>query len=194
MSGVRAKELLAAAVSQAVESGELDDRHRDLRQVADRLGVGIAFVPLPPSKRGQLRRDLSPSSKSGWRIEVNSADPVYVQRFTIAHEFGHLVLHGVASNRADDFDATLDLRGLTPAQLRLREGEANRFAADVLLPEACFRRLAVVKGANADWLSGLFCASRRTVELRASELSVSLYCHRTSSRKERLSDPYGLLS
>jgi Zn peptidase len=77
---------------------------------------------------------------SGWSINndeenqqreiiVNQFEPEYRQRFTIAHEIGHIILgHKGKSYRTDDmtkYKNTID---------RMNEVAANNFAADLIMP------------------------------------------------------------
>ena len=50
------------------------------------------------------------------------------QRFTIAHELGHYLLHGVSSLRIEDSN-----NYYSNMTTRQQESQANRFAADVLM-------------------------------------------------------------
>lgn len=69
-------------------------------------------------------------------IGVNSKHSTTRQRFTIAHEIGHLLLHAPASDEAVHFDEIFMRRDLVSAQgTDLREVEANLFAAELLMPE-----------------------------------------------------------
>ena len=89
------------------------------------------LVPIPPSSSGVK-----------WVIVVNDAHAAVRQRFTIAHELGHILLHKYTSPHADgrvrvrfrDYDSS---RGSD-----LEEIEANGFAAELLMPERIIRSLA----------------------------------------------------
>jgi Zn-dependent peptidase ImmA (M78 family) len=77
-------------------------------------------------------------------ILVNSADPPFRKRFTIAHELGHLYLHLMGDGEYVDQETNLfrqktgDDRATTPD--RRREIQANMFAASLLMPEDEVRR------------------------------------------------------
>jgi Zn-dependent peptidase ImmA (M78 family) len=69
-------------------------------------------------------------------IGVNSAHGVGRQRFTIAHELGHLELHR-GRRLILDVPVRVDYRDRTSSLATDREEiEANRFAAALLMPEA----------------------------------------------------------
>jgi Zn-dependent peptidase ImmA (M78 family) len=72
-------------------------------------------------------------------IGVNSEHPKTRQRFTIAHEIGHLLLHGEEEFHIDE-KAPLALRDEVSSQaIDPREIEANQFAAELLMPDTLVR-------------------------------------------------------
>jgi Zn-dependent peptidase ImmA (M78 family) len=73
-------------------------------------------------------------SPSGPIIRYNAMEPLVRQRFSIAHELGHYVLaHG------DAFRDTA--RNFTSGQFDRKEVDANRFAAEILMPEEAVNQL-----------------------------------------------------
>lgn len=76
---------------------------------------------------------------------INSADPPFRKRFTIAHELGHHFLHMDGDGEYIDRDANLFRRqrdddGPSTRPDRRREIQANMFAASLLMPEREVRR------------------------------------------------------
>ena len=71
-------------------------------------------------------------------ISVNQFEPEYRQRFTIAHELGHIILgHKGISYRFSDvskYKNTID---------RMNEVAANKFAADLIMPEKLVKEVLV---------------------------------------------------
>jgi Zn-dependent peptidase ImmA (M78 family) len=71
-------------------------------------------------------------------IGVNERDVPSRQRFTIAHELGHLKLHRgrpmILDHKVQD-DIRVDLRDTTRPSSR-EEVQANAFAAELLMPQA----------------------------------------------------------
>lgn len=59
------------------------------------------------------------------------------QRFTQAHELGHVLLNHVGKNRSPKRDTTFQNNEGDPA-----ETEANRFAAELIMPERYVRHLS----------------------------------------------------
>ncbi len=82
---------------------------------------------------------------SGWSINnnntnreiiVNQFEPEYRQRFTIAHEIGHIILgHKGISYRSDDLTKYKDTIA------RMNEVAANNFAAELIMPEKLVREV-----------------------------------------------------
>ncbi|USQ95893.1 ImmA/IrrE family metallo-endopeptidase [Caulobacter sp. RL271] len=106
----------------------------DLNLVATTLGAEIRTYELKPDISGILYRD-------GERrvIVVNQDHSIERQRFTIAHELGHLVLHRGQPVHVDEgFRVNLrDRRSATAEDVE--EIEANAFAADLLMPAKWLR-------------------------------------------------------
>lgn len=128
-----------------------------------------------------LYRDTDPKI-----VGVNATHPPARQRFTIAHELGHLLLHKgrpiivdktirLVNTRTDDPDPTSSLA------TRREEIEANGFAAELLMP-----RDLVLKEANAlvkshetisddsfvEDLARRFRVSRQAMEIRLGSMGV----------------------
>lgn len=71
-------------------------------------------------------------------IGVNSSHPLTRQRFTIAHELGHLLLHG---SRSVIVDTHVFRRDQTSSMgTETEEREANGFAAELLMPSVFVER------------------------------------------------------
>ncbi len=79
-----------------------------------------------------------------WEIWVQRDEPSERCRFTIAHEIGHHLLHSDGATvmcRPVDVDQD-------DTQTKAREREANRFAAELLMPEQLVREWADRDGAD----------------------------------------------
>ncbi len=106
------------------------------------------------------------AGRVGWAL-VNAADPVPRRRFTAAHELAHFLLHRETMGRfRADTDATL--READEEVADVIEREANRFAAELLMPaEVCRARAAELR-------TKFGCCPRGVLIYRlASELLVS---------------------
>lgn len=106
----------------------------DVEKLAELIGAEI--------RRGEFDHDLSGFAfqKLGAKyIGVNSKDGEQRQRFTIAHELGHIFLH--KHNPVNYDQGIIMLRDSHSSEGNdRREIEANRFAAELLMPEDLIRQ------------------------------------------------------
>lgn len=98
-----------------------------LPELARALGVSVKAATLGPGISGEIRP--TPDG-AGYVIRINRHDPPKRQRFTVAHELAHFILHRdeIGNGIEDD---VLYRSGLSDR----REQQANRLAADILMPE-----------------------------------------------------------
>ena len=98
-----------------------------LSSLATALGLKVLSTPLPSGISGEIRPDTEPGK---FVIRVNKNDSARRQRFTVAHEIGHYLLHreAIGNGITDD---VLYRSTLSDA----REAQANRLAADLLMPD-----------------------------------------------------------
>ena len=98
------------------------------------------------------------------RIYINPSDCLERQIFTLAHEIGHIVLHG---NNQDhiDYRSSISLNNL-------KENEADHFAGCLLMPESVFRRQWQLSDADINSLSAFFGVSKSAIGVRADKLNL----------------------
>lgn len=98
-----------------------------LSSLAKSLGLEVVASTLPPGISGEIR----PGQDGKYVVRVNRHDSKRRQRFTVAHEIAHYLLHRdqIGDGIVDD---VLYRSSLSDA----REAEANRLAADILMPRA----------------------------------------------------------
>ncbi|MFG1306018.1 ImmA/IrrE family metallo-endopeptidase [Xanthobacter autotrophicus] len=111
-----------------------------LSSLARDLGLAVKAATLPAGISGEIRP--SNDTQSGYTIRVNRHDVEGRQRFTVAHEIAHYLLHRdkIGTGLTDD---ALYRSKLT----NFMEIEANRFAADLLMPgEAIKQHLSTISG------------------------------------------------
>ena len=114
--------------------------------------------------------------RKGWAIIYNNAvsSPGRVN-FTMAHEFGHYLLH--RAQNPDGLQCSIDDITGGPASLKLIEREADQFAADLLMPLDDFRRqIRASEAADMEMLSA--CAHRYRVSFLATALRWLSYTDR----------------
>jgi Zn-dependent peptidase ImmA (M78 family) len=102
-----------------------------VESIARKLGATISYRPFDGELSGMLFRGDDGAMKL---IGVNSSHAKTRQRFTVAHELGHLLLH---KGRPMILDAPgrVNLRDATSGQATDNEEiEANAFAAELLMP------------------------------------------------------------
>jgi hypothetical protein len=113
---------------ETIEAHQLDIPVR-VSALARALDVEVKGATLPPGISGEIRPSQAPGG--GFIIRINRHDPSRRQRFTAAHELAHFLLHRdqIGAGIKDDvlYRSALSDR---------REAEANRLAADILMPEA----------------------------------------------------------
>lgn len=111
------------------------------------------------------------ASTSKYAIYVNTAHLVTRQRFTIAHEIGHFILH---RNDIQTFvDKTLNLyRTSGQDEQSSMETQANMFAAALLMPEE-FVRDAAETTSDLDEMAKVFGVSVSAMGYRLANLGVA---------------------
>ena len=99
-------------------------------------GAAVTLTQLPQGVAGLVLRELG-----GVFIFANTRDVPQRQRFTLAHELGHVALGH--DSHVDTTEALLDFRDP-------QESEANRFAAEFLLPRHALMELWPAEKAPED--------------------------------------------
>src|SRR5918999_1169209 len=98
--------------------------------VAHRLGLRVECTPLGEEVSGLLIIENGRGT-----IGINEAHPLVRQRFTLAHEIGHYVLHRDQSELFIDKKYTAVFRDSRSSSGEHRaEIQSNRFAAALLMP------------------------------------------------------------
>lgn len=101
----------------------------DVVGIAHDLGINVYTAIGSKNLSGKIIKDHRLGGSSGYAIFVNVSDPPLRQRFTIAHEIAHFLLHKDEIGDGIVEDA-LYRSGLSNHQ----EIEANKLAADILMP------------------------------------------------------------
>lgn len=102
----------------------------DILKIAGELGLAVyKGTNTGQILSGKIVKDSDRGGKSGYAIYVNAKDAEVRQRFTIAHEIAHFLLH---ENKIGDgiVDDALYRSGLSNKE----EAEANKLAAEILMP------------------------------------------------------------
>ena len=138
----------------------------NLEAIAAKLGIKIRFDPVPDECSGVALRLATEKI-----IAVNSRHSYRRQRFTIAHELGHLLLHD--AERFVDSPIVVGYRTRVTDSMP-EESEANIFAAEILMPERAIRReVATVRHLSLEeaihHLAARFEVSEQAMTIRLSK-------------------------
>lgn len=96
-----------------------------------RRGARLSYEPFDEDISGMLAR-----IEGGAVIGINTTHAATRQRFSVAHELGHLLLHEGRSLILDKREVRVSLRNRNSASgTDMEEIEANAFAAELLMPE-----------------------------------------------------------
>jgi len=134
----------------------------DVLAIAKDLGVKVYETEKgtwPKSVSGLIKR--SDSDKDRFEIIVNGDHSFTRQRFTVAHELAHFVLHDreIGDGIKDDF--------LFRSGLNNRiEKEANNFAADILMPWDLVDQQISAGETDIKKLADIFRVSPSTMSIR----------------------------
>jgi Zn-dependent peptidase ImmA (M78 family) len=136
-------------------------------ELAQALGIEVFRSPLPPKISGMIRP--SQSGGEGYEIRVNKYEVPERQRFTLAHEIAHFLLHK-SDLRSGVVDSVMYRSALTSR----KEAEANRLAADIVMPMDAVRRELAATGGVADEDSAKQLAHMFKVSLPAMRVRLGL--------------------
>lgn len=129
--------------------------------IAENMGVSIRGIADDETIYSGAYYPEHPENNNRPTILVNTNDLAVRQRFTIAHELGHHVMHGNESFR----DPLHQVPGSD-----LKEIEANTFAANLIMPEFEFRALVESGKYNASQLAKIFDVSMSALSIRLESL------------------------
>src|SRR5215212_1146576 len=145
---------------QVIAEQQAIELHRLLNQDGPAADLGWltklknVTVVLQPSWKMDGLSGMSSWDDGHWVIGVNKGNPHARRRFTLGHEFKHIL---------DADRDKITYRGLAPAQ---REAVADWFAACYLMPKLWLRRIWARGIQDPDALAGLFNVSRPAMDKR----------------------------
>jgi len=124
-----ARDNIQEKVEALLRDGKVVRAPVPVERIALNLGIEVKYAAAEQDLSGALIR-----SAGNIVIGVNSSHHLHRQRFTIAHELGHFLLHkGIQMHVDDDF--VVNLRDAESSKATSwEEIEANRFAAELLMP------------------------------------------------------------
>lgn len=143
----------------------------NVEKVAEKLNATVLYDDLEDEVSGFLLKEKGVAT-----IAVNQHHYTNRQRFTLAHECGHLVLHADQGDRlwVDKAYFFRDANSSTGDQLA--EIQANRFAAALLMPEELIRSAledaAIISDIDIFRLAVRFEVSEQAMTLRLISLGL----------------------
>ena len=155
------------AIKQAAEKhlGEAPKFPVEVVKIAKNLGYSVFHVNGDSDLKGAAGKVDHENKK----IFVKPSDPVQRQRFTIAHEIAHLVLH--TNNGKPMHFRCGHTTGKVYGDSR-EEVEANKFAAMLLMPEDEFQKVWGQYNGSVDDVADWFNVSRLAASVRANTLGL----------------------
>jgi Zn-dependent peptidase ImmA (M78 family) len=132
-------------------------------QIAVALGLRVEGSAGLGEISGKIEKD-GPQ----YKITINASDPAVRQRFTLAHEIGHYILHRdlIGDGIVDDAMYRSKLGSYL-------ETQANQYAAFILMPPALFRHHASEVHNDASELARIFSVSNQAAEFRLKNLGIT---------------------
>ena len=131
------------------------------------MGVRVwKSMGLPEDVSGKIFRDPIHGGTQDFSIVVNGRHAAVRQRFTVAHELAHFILHRGLIGDGMEEDALYRSDRLSDRQ----EIEANRLAAEILMPWHLINRYT---GKAADELARIFEVSAEAMRIRIGPNAVA---------------------
>lgn len=159
-----------AAAEKVLEELSISDVS-DLRRLKEIAWVRGAFV-----RRAYLKGAEARLTVSGDKAVITISTTILNhqrQRFSIAHELGHLEIHRHRTSLTLCVSDDMEIVASTETSKPL-EYEANEFAAELLLPKRFFAEPCLEEDPSLDFISDL--AERFDVSLTATALKYLEYC------------------
>ena len=123
---------ITAKINKILEDLDITSAPIDLDRIVDYLGLKIVYKPFDGDISGCLLRDKEGNAIIG----INSAHHENRQRFTIAHEIGHYLLHKGEPTWIDrnNLERINFRSSFSDTVNPIEEIQANKFAAQLLMP------------------------------------------------------------
>jgi Zn-dependent peptidase ImmA (M78 family) len=143
----------------------------DVEAIANSAGLRVVRRPMESNTSGLLVRDDGSAV-----IGVNAANHPRRQRFTIAHEMGHFLLHEGRPLLVDSTVRVNKRDGLSSMATNREEIEANSFAAHLLMPsESVYAAVAEASAGISRDPEELVVALARRFEVSEQAMSFRLH-------------------
>lgn len=134
---ILSKDNIAKVANEILRKNKIRKPPIPVEKIARNLGAEVRYIPYEGDLSGMVFRD---EEEDRYIIGVNSLHHPNRQRFTIAHELGHLCFHK-GKEIYIDRAYRVNLRSKISSQaVDKEEIEANRFAAALLMPEDMLKK------------------------------------------------------
>lgn len=156
-----------AKAKEVLESSGIDMPPIPVEEIIENYSLQLEFIDLKDKSR-DISGLYDPSSQT---IYVNANDTPARQRFTIAHEFGHALLHQKQLKENPNL-GILYRRSLKDKIFdTFEEQEANRFAAYLLVPESIINKIYPTCKSTG-LLAKIFNVSRQVIDFHIKNLGL----------------------
>ena len=135
-------------------------------ELAAELGLRVYKSPLAPNISGLIR---PAEDGNGFEVRVNKYEVAERQRFTLAHEIAHFLIH-----KSDIRSGVVDSVMYRSALTSRKEAEANRLAADIIMPASAVRKELAANGGVATEEAASQLASAFKVSLPAMRVRLGI--------------------
>lgn len=132
----------------------------DLNKIAVLLGFNIISYPFPDKRKGMVYVEGKVRV-----IGINEKHPITLQRYTVAHEFGHFVN---GHQHEDNFFIEDETRYYN--HHFQQEREADRFAAELLMPVSFLKNDVLIMGLDLNRLKEKYLVSEDAMRIRLETL------------------------
>jgi len=164
---------IEALANELLTSHEMFSPRVPIFDLMDKIDIQWAHQQLPNYISGASMID-----KGTKVVTINSGHSENRQRFTAAHEIGHILLHNAALNLNEGTTAPLFRNEASSQGFDINEVEANHFAACLLMPKALIEqeieKLCVkpfITESTVTSLASTFGVSEVAMSIRLSKLN-----------------------
>ena len=103
---------------------------RQLKNLAESIGATVELVVFKPDT---VSARVSGEDGS-YKIQISESEPLPRQKFSLAHEIGHIILHDVDKEK-EFIEYRKPILDYADSSLLYKETQANAFAAALLIPK-----------------------------------------------------------
>lgn len=160
------KKQIQAAARRFVESHKLHPPV-DLKKAVKIINAELVFIEMPKSVSGLV---IAPGDGMFlYGISINTKHSYYHQRFTLAHEIGHVMLNHLSGIKYN-VSMFSDINNFT-LENYIQERDANIFAAEMLIPTPHLKNIVFSSGwRDINSLCRLYQVSEQVISIKLKEI------------------------